>query len=416
MKPMRALFAIVASTLALAQAPPPSIAGLESLPPSSQQLARIRAHMAEILSHQPNYTCLETIERHSRAGSRESQVKDILRLEVALVEGKEMFAWPGSKKFEETELRNMIPTGTFGNGSFALHARSVFLGNVATFQYKGAEVYEGAPGPLERYDFHVTRLVSGYTIRTGDISGIAGYHGSFWAEKESLDVRRLVVIAEEIPPELAVTASEDRVEYARLHIGEGEFLLPVESELRMSDRYGFDNRNYTRFSSCRQYTGESTLRFEDVEPAAAPTVLPVEAPEGELPSDLAFTLSLSQDLDVDKAAVGDPVHAQLSGDLRQGRTVLVHRGAAVEGRITRLERHDMYTILGITLADLASGTSSWRLNAKLENVAGVDLMLPPRTIRVQVGAPQPGQGIIVLRAARARLSRGILMYWRTEPR
>jgi hypothetical protein len=225
--------------------------------------------MAETLEHQPDYTCLETVERTYRtAGSRKPHLDDTLRLEVALVGGREMFAWPGEKTFEETDLRKMIPTGTFGNGNFALHERSVFLGRVASFEYRGQEIVEGASGPLERYDFHVPRALSGYTIRVGDRSGVAGYHGSFWAEKQTLDVRRLEVIAEEIPADLGVTAASDRVDYARVPIGTGEFLLPVASELRMSDAYGIDNENHVRFSACRQYHGESTLRFDDA--AAAP--------------------------------------------------------------------------------------------------------------------------------------------------
>ena len=34
--------------------------------PHTELLSRIRQHMAEILSNQPNYTCRETIERKVR--------------------------------------------------------------------------------------------------------------------------------------------------------------------------------------------------------------------------------------------------------------------------------------------------------------------------------------------------------------
>src|SRR5262249_51969799 len=104
------------------------------LPPDLLLLARIRVHMAENLKRQPNYTCLETIERTRRPLGGRAQVVDILRMEVALVDGKEMFAWPGSKKFEDVDLREMVSSGTFGNGNYALFARNVFLSGSPTFE------------------------------------------------------------------------------------------------------------------------------------------------------------------------------------------------------------------------------------------------------------------------------------------
>lgn len=369
--------------------------------------------MAEILEHQPDYTCLETVERSYRAPSaRNMQYDDTLRLEVALVDGKEMFAWPGSKKFEETDLRKLVPTGTFGNGNFALHARSVFLGHAATFTYRGAEIYVGSKGALERYDFRVPRVLSGYNIRVLDRSGIAGYHGSFWADKESLDVSRLEIIAEDIPPDLGVTAASDRMDYARLLIGSGQFLLPAESELDMTDSYGIESRNQVRFTNCRQYTGESTLTFDDIDPTPSDAP-PAELPEMDLPADLSFAVALEEALDLDTAAVGDPVRGRLNAALRRKGQVLAAKGAMVDGRVTRLERHDSYIVLGITLSGLESATARWRVNAKLDNVAGIQFLTPPRNVRIQPGPPQAGEGLIVLRSGRVRLARGILMYWTT---
>src|SRR4051794_5160033 len=94
------------------------------LRPDVLLLSRIKIKMAETLRTQPNYTCLQRIERSQRRLPKHRyELLDNLRLEVALVEGKELFAWPGSKKFEDTELHQMVTGGAIGNGNFALHAR-----------------------------------------------------------------------------------------------------------------------------------------------------------------------------------------------------------------------------------------------------------------------------------------------------
>lgn len=110
----------------------------QPLAPETLLLARIKQHMAQVLTRQPNYTCLETIERSTRSGrGRKLQLVDALHLEVAVVDGKELFSWPGEREFKERDLRELAPTGAIGNGSFALHARSVFMSGTPLITYKG---------------------------------------------------------------------------------------------------------------------------------------------------------------------------------------------------------------------------------------------------------------------------------------
>lgn len=372
-------------------------------------LARIRQHMLEHLRRQPNYTCVETVERSRRAGStRKFHLQDTLRLEVALVDGKEMFGWPGAKKFEDTDLRNIVSEGAIGNGNFALHARSIFEGVVPIFEYRGEWPIDGVPAV--RYDFRVSRMLSGYKIRVSDKEAIVGYHGSFYADPKSLDLRRIDVIADDVPAELGLSYAGDRMDYGRMRIGDGEFLLPVASELSMIDLSGQESRNQVRFASCRQFTGESVLSFGDPPPSAGPAPEAVE--QIELPSGLTVTLSLLDELDTGAAAVGDPVRARLQHDLKRHGLMLFPKGTVATGRITRLDKHDDYTILGLEFSELASSTARASLIAKLGRVAGVDLLQPSRRL-VRGPDPRPGEGIVTLRAGRVHLFRGILMYWRT---
>jgi hypothetical protein len=260
---------------------------------------------------------------------------------------------------------------------------------------------------LLRYDFRVARLVSSYHMQVGAAEGIVGYRGSFYADPETFDVWRLEIIVDDIPPELGVTAAGDKVTYGWVKIGEKEYLLPVESELTMVTA-GQENRNYTRFAGCRQYSGESVLRFDDPVPeeAAAKEIEQVEIPAG-----LDLTLALSATVDLSRAAVGDPLEAQLSGNLKHQKRILAPKGARATGRITRLERHEDHTVLGVTFQEIE--WPGWRARVKLtfERALGVD---QPQFGRMHpVYDPLPGEGLMLVRPGRARLIRGILMFWRT---
>jgi hypothetical protein len=403
---MRTLAAFCAGSLWLAAQPqePPG-----ALPPELDLLTRIRLHMLEQLQRQPNYTCVETVERSRRAGAtRKFQLQDTLRLEVALVDGKEMFAWPGSRNFEDTDLRNMVTTGAIGNGNFALHARSIFEGRTATFEYRGKWPLEDRPSV--RFDFRVPLMLSGYHIRVSEKEAVVGYHGSFYAEPESLDIQRIELLADDIPLELGLSEAGDRIDYARTHIGESEFLLPASSELVMVDLNGQESRNHVRFTGCRQFTGESVLSFGDPPAEDAPAATPLQ--DIELPVRLGLTLSLLDEIDTSAAAVGDPVRARLENDLKQKGHVLMSKGAVAVGRITRLERWADYTVLGLEFFMLESAGVRARIQASLESIGTMD-QIRPRQRDLGSSHVRPGEGIVPLRAGRIRLSRGILMFWRT---
>src|SRR5271154_6515643 len=134
-----------------------------ALPPDLDALTQIRARMLFNLKHQPNYTCVETIERFSRAKlTNKLKIVDTLRLEVALVEGREMFAWPGSKKFDDSDLTRMVTSGAIGNGNFATHARALFGTRSAIFHYLGVVDFDRKKAI--RFDYKVPQMLSGYRI------------------------------------------------------------------------------------------------------------------------------------------------------------------------------------------------------------------------------------------------------------
>ncbi len=375
------------------------------LAPEVLQLARIRDKMLLNLSRQPNYTCVETVERsHRAAPSRRFQLLDTIRLEVALVDGKEMFGWPGSKTFQDTELRNIVTTGAIGNGNFALHARAIFGGFSAQFTYRGAD------DSGVRYDFNVPLFSSGYKIRVSEREAIVGYHGSVWVDPESLDVRKLEVIADDIPARLGLADATDRMDYARMKIGDGEFLLPESSELTMTDLDGSENRNRVRFTNCRQFAGESVLTFDEAPESKEEQLAPVA--EIVLPQDLALRLTLIDDVDMKNAAVGDQIDARLENDLRHKGKLLFSRGATVHGRITRMERHEDYTDFGLEFSEIEAKGLRAKLKAKLEDVVGLD-PFAPKIRRSGATAAKPGEGLIPLNPTRRRLLHGIVMFWRT---
>jgi hypothetical protein len=370
---------------------------------SAQQadlLPRIREKMTAVLQRQPNYTCTETVERTRQAAGNHTRVEDTLRLEVALVNGKEMFAWPGSKQFEDRELDDLVATGMFGNGNFAIYARILFLSNVAVFENRGETQLGGRSA--WHYEFRVSRDVSGHRLRVNDREAVVGFHGSFYADPGTLDVRRIEVVAEDIPSELGVSAAETSVDYDRREIGDEEFLLPVDSELMMA-MPDVVSRNWVRFSSCRRFAGESTLSFNDPVLADAASAPAAPKKEVEIPAGLTLQLDMPA-LDLMQAAVGDPVQSTLRASLRSRHQLLAPKGSVARGRIVRLDRYPNYFALQIEFQDLDWPGGHAGLKLSFDHTAFAT--------RLITRAEPPGE-IVISRQAGPRLS-GILMFWSTE--
>lgn len=352
-------------------------------------LERIRARMTENLERLPNYTCTMTMERSARLSpARRFKLLDVMRLEVAMVEGKELFAWPGARKFEDREIFQFATgPGAIGNGDFGLHARSVFQASGVQFEYRGTEQTGGRQAA--KFFYRVPRSISGYQVRVGDNRAIVGYHGSFWADEATLDLIRLEVNADEIPAVLELAAVDKTLDYGRVDIGGTAFLLPRHSDLSLIDVEGNESRNRTGFSNCRQYAGESVISFADP-PADAPPALPETGEEIRIPSGMLLEARLETRIDFTRAAVGDPVVAVVERDARRNKLVVAPKGARLLGRLMRLEkgrgRPGDYRLISLEFDLIEFAGRSGSLQARIESVGPI---VGPAGARVRLAEDDP---------------------------
>jgi len=384
------------------------------------RLARIKSAIQRHLDGMPNYTCLQTVERFQQApnAKRESLV-DVLRLEVAYVGGRELFGWPGASRFEESEMRDLVTTGAFSTGGFVLHARAIFLGDGTSFRSVGAEELEGVPA--WRFNYATPQFRSGYQIRNPSkgVTATVAYQGSIWARKDNLELLRISIEAEDIPPEIEIDYASDRLEYQTALIGATQALLPLRSEIRITDHKGRTAINKTRLSRCKQYSGESTLSFEDVSEAAADVAKVRRELVFEQHTELE--LMLDRGLNHEDMAVGDAIQATLRNDVKSGKTVIAQKGSIAKGRILRLEHQDGEdSVYNITLQFDELIGPDWKaaLRLRLVRTDPAVGLPPPVNFRDRVSRrfsiPKTDPNGFVVFTKKLKLPRGFITIWQTQ--
>jgi len=305
-------------------------------------LERVKAKVVENTRRVPRYTCVETInrgeyrprfqaERASCAGLIQARDKldspgyqtwrDRLRLDVAVLDGKETFSWAGADKFETTDLQKLVPTGSAGSGDFASFLATIF----------GKPGVKIAAAGDDLFQFEVPLNISGYIYRSrANVARVTDYYGTILVDPATADMKQLTVDADDFPPDEPVCRVRDVMDYQRVKIGDGDFVMPDKAVMSVLFSSGNESQNETTYSNCREYTGESTIRFDD---DAAQNTANQHAASHKVPARVKVQLALKDLIDSETAAAGDGVTAVV---LRNAKGIKA--GEQFPGRIVRIEQ------------------------------------------------------------------------------
>jgi hypothetical protein len=334
-------------------------------PPTSEAdpidvLAALRDRVLEHGHGVPNHTCVETVNRsrfaHTGqavkscdtiiAGRRKEGAEarlrlattDRLRLDVAMSTEREIYSWAGANQFEDRDIDEIVPLGAMGTGPFASFLLSVFMGRPPRFVFEDETTLNGRP--VYQYSFEVPKPESHFRFKARREWLVTGYSGSLFVDPSTSDLMRLVIRTEELPPETETCEVDTTLDYGKVKLSGGQFLLPSSTTQRFVGRDGDESENVYTFASCRDFQAESRIDFgertRNRETAAeAPAASPYWA------AGLPVLVEVLDSIDSATAAAGDRIRGRVVNAVRdeRGRTVIAE-GTPVAGRLMRVEvRH-----------------------------------------------------------------------------
>lgn len=361
-------------------------------PDPNALLLAVRNKMQSALDRMPRYLCTETIDRtisqavNAKPGKSCAELEqqratkgwrtktltsDRLRLDVAVAAHQEMFSWAGDNKFADQSLASLVQSGATSTGAFSSFLTAIFRTDAATITYDGPAMAAGRP--LVRFAFHVARGKSQYTVGDEVHHQIVPFHGTFLLDPATVALVQLNVSADEISPIIAACQISSTLDYGGDRQTSSDVVLPAEVRFHALESDGIALENRTVFSGCHQFTGESSLRFDDPVPIAATTGGERLAASEPIPANKLFTVSLTDSIQTATAAAGDMVTVSLRNAIKGSKhEVLVPSGAVVKGRIVLLQR--VYGVdfdslcLAIQLQTAESGGLARPFRARLDSV------------------------------------------------
>jgi hypothetical protein len=279
--------------------------------------------------------------------------------------------------------------------------------------------------PLYRFDFAISLLNSHSTMTVQGKSATTAQAGSFWVDKDSLDIARVETHAVDIPPDIDCKEDFTSATYSQVNLGNGERLLPVLSELTLVNRDGRTNHNTVTFSGCRRYTATSSISFEEQPDVSAATA---KAKETGLPEGLTLRLKLNEPITIEESAAGDQIVARLDNAVKSGDVHLA-KGTKVLGRIRRLEQHSQphktFTIVGLEFYAAETSDGLVRFKARLTGPESTRVATASMTggttyssggegLDIADDGRGTGVGRFRISGKAPRLQRGFLTVWETQ--
>ena len=304
------------------------------------------------LERMPRYTCVQTVTRtyyDARLGAHGSSCSaliaarstrkhalppfgwDRLRLEVAWVEGNNVYSWVDEPRFANDNLEKLAGAGPLGSGDFGALLREILL--QATLDYQGEQFVAGRH--LLEYSYKMPVEKSTYQVKTSDGRSPIAYSGTLLLDPETQDLVNLTMRIANLPPSSSTCTATNEISYGRTSIHGRLALIPREAHLDVLSVAGTESMSDTNFMNCREYA--STVRFlpDGSSSSTKPEAVISDAKASTtLPAGLQFDARITTPIDSDSAAAGDPIEAVLRSPIRDNKAVLAPTGARVYGRLT----------------------------------------------------------------------------------
>jgi len=265
-----ALKTLMTESAALPEAapPPPKPIYVPPPPPDSieqkQILQEITDSAINYSRNLPNFLCLQVTRRYVDQGSQGSfALIDTIAERLTYFDQKEDYKVVSKNGIPMTGLtHDQLGGPATSSGEFGSMLNEIFdPASRTSFAWERWATLRGRR--MHVYSYRVPQETSKYVIYADAIKRriVVGYHGLVYADRDTKNVMRITMSADDIPADFPVQEVDLDLNYDMTTIAGQEYLLPLKSELHSKDgRYL--TKNETEFRAYNKYGTESSITFD----------------------------------------------------------------------------------------------------------------------------------------------------------
>ena len=214
----------------------------------------------------PNFTCIEVTRRSADpTGQEHWRAKDSIT-ELLRYQEKTEQRTTLTMNGQRSQISRMKMQGTLSSGEFGVLLKAVFHPSAkAEFEWKEKVAIDNHPVHVffYRVDVHNSKYL---LIATGSSQQlITGFHGLVYIDAATFGVRRISLIADGIPVKFPLRESEITVDYDYVAIGDHDYLVPVQAEVRTRQGKRYLIKNELEFRDYKKYGAASSITFGEPE-------------------------------------------------------------------------------------------------------------------------------------------------------
>jgi hypothetical protein len=233
-------------------------------PPDAAAAQKILADATEYAAHHerdlPNFICTQTTRRFQDfSGREEFRPVDMIVERLTYFEHQEDY-----KVLEVNGLPSHLGHDELGGASSSGEFGSVMKGVFSpTTEFHWQAWFTLRGQKMHVYAYQVAKANSDYHIvvqgRPGSL--VTAYHGLVFIDDRRHFIHRITLRADGIPPAFPVQDVSLMLDYEFTQIGDANYLLPLNFELRSRDGKALI-KNDVDYDNYRKFTADSTLTFK----------------------------------------------------------------------------------------------------------------------------------------------------------
>lgn len=249
--------------------PPPAPEEVQSL------ISEARERAVGYSSSLPNFICLEVTNR-STDPSGDGRWKHLDTIAETLtfkdkLEDRKIVAVDGKPSNGE---REGMKIGVFSTGELGVDLKAIFADSTkADFKWKETDTLGN--DAMQVFNYSVAKPNSMFSITGSNNQDImVGYHGLVYIDSATKTVRRISLVADDIPAGFPTHATSITVDYDYVVINSHDYLMPVSAAVSVRQKRSEAVLNTMEFRNYRKYGSESRMLPVPAEGSPAPAAKP----------------------------------------------------------------------------------------------------------------------------------------------